>query len=292
MGYWEGSLYGVYLCLFLVSKGLLGLLSDCGHAEWGKDRKTKWEEETSLRKCPYLCSEPPTWSLSWESKIEISKQLAQYEGMIQELAIDILSFFCYLFHFFLFLFRKWKTDKKSRQEWAPRGASIYPGQGRKRPHPSPHQAMSGSFSAAPGRTAGQMRPMTWYMKLKHPAPYHCQPECALERQHEHDSKSNSTSPDTSTAPWGHWHRPRFLVFSTKHPFLPIANSTLHRSSHGKGVASISHSFSPSLIFFLPTLQRCSICLAWARGQSLDRIICSMPEPTDNYKRGWLPGFVN
>lgn len=77
MAYGEGSPHCFYICLSLVFKGMLGLLSDCNHAEWGEDRKVKWEEGTRLSKCPLLCSEPPAWSLSWESKTEISKQLAQ-----------------------------------------------------------------------------------------------------------------------------------------------------------------------------------------------------------------------
>jgi len=76
----------------------------------------KWEEEMGLSKCPKLCSEPPAWSVSWKSKIGVSKHLAQEVAMIKELATEILSFFCYLFHFCLFLFCKWKADKKSREE--------------------------------------------------------------------------------------------------------------------------------------------------------------------------------
>lgn len=52
MAYWQGSPSCFYIRLFLVSKGVLGLLSDCNHSEWGEDRKVKWEKETGLSEWP------------------------------------------------------------------------------------------------------------------------------------------------------------------------------------------------------------------------------------------------
>lgn len=77
MAHWEGSPHCFYICLFLVSKGVVGLLSDCNRAEWGEDGKMKWEEETDLSKCPKLHSEPPAGSFTLERRRKISKHWAQ-----------------------------------------------------------------------------------------------------------------------------------------------------------------------------------------------------------------------
>lgn len=86
--------------------------------------------------------------------------------MIKELVTEILSFFCYLFHFCHLLFCKWEAGKKSRDEWAPQGVSTYSGPGRKLSSARPSARQVWQLCASPTKDYGADVPWDPTHKVK------------------------------------------------------------------------------------------------------------------------------